>query len=103
MDRIFESPLAPWSSALLLALAALSAWRGARLRWRGLSQPDHPSQTEWVLRGLRGGILALGLVAFAAGLFYGIRWPLYFGSVFLGEELFEIGIMLLALRTNPKT
>ena len=57
-------------------------------------------QGTWVVRGFRGGIVGIGLGFLAAGVFLGLTWPLIFGAAFLLEELFETGIMLLALRAE---
>lgn len=69
---------------------------------RGLKNLDHPSQTLWVVRGIRGFIVALALISLAGGIYFDKTWPLLFGLVFLGEELLETGIMVLVLRRNEK-
>lgn len=87
-------------AVLLVAATVFSFWRGQRLFFRGLRSPGHPSQTMWVVRGIRGWIIGIGLLCFAGGLVWAAKWPLIFGCVFLGEELFETGIMLLALKSS---
>jgi hypothetical protein len=87
--------------ALLLLLAAAgAAWRGARLLARGLRDAAHPAGSLWLVRGLRGGIVALALAALAGGLLTGQGWLLVFGAIFLGEELYETGVLILVLRTG---
>ena len=56
------------------------------------------SASLWVVRGIRAGIIALAMGAFAADLLYNQGWLLIFGAIFLGEELYETGVILLALR-----
>jgi hypothetical protein len=92
---------------LLLAMlgfltAAVAAWRGSQLLLRGLRQVDHPVSTLWVVRGIRGVIVGIGLAALSGGLLLGNKGLLAFGLIFLGEELYETGVVLLALRSRLK-
>lgn len=87
---------------LLMVLAALFAWRGLRLLGRMLRDPWHRDAPFWLVRGGRGVILAIGLTSFAAGLFFEVRGLLWFGAVFLAEELYESGAYLLILRHDRK-
>jgi hypothetical protein len=43
-------------------------------------------------------IVGAACVSLAAGVLTGVKWLWIFGLVFLGEELLETGIMVLALR-----
>lgn len=65
---------------------------------RGLRNADDLRASLWIVRGIRGGIVALAMGAFAADLLYNQGWLLIFGAIFLGEELYETGLILLALR-----
>lgn len=87
---------------LLLAGAVAAAVRGARLLSSGLRDPDHPDQTLRVVRGMRGGIIAIALICLALGVHFSNRFLLIFGAIFLGEELLETGIMIFALRLQRK-
>jgi uncharacterized membrane protein YadS len=92
---------------LLLAMlgffmAAWAAWRGAQLLVRGLRQADHPAGTLWVVRGIRGVIIAISLGALSGGVLLANKGLLTFGVIFLGEELYETGVVLLALRSRLK-
>ncbi len=96
---VLTSP--PVRAALALGFAALAFYcllRGARGLAAGMRDSDHPDSSDRVIRGMRTLILAIGFSFFAGGAHFAIKWPLIFGLVFLGEELFETGIMLLALR-----
>ena len=53
-----------------------------------------------LIAGIRLGILAGALVCFAVALLRGSATWAIFGSVFLGEELLETGLMLRALRSG---
>lgn len=89
--------------ALLLLLVALGAvWRGTRLLVRGLREASHSTSSLWLVQGLRGGIVALALAALAGGLLTGQSWLLIFGAIFLGEELYETGFLILVLRASEK-
>ena len=88
--------------AALLALGATwAAARGSRLLARGLGHADHPSASLWLVRGIRGAVVGAALGALAAGLLSGQAWLLVFGGVFLAEELYETGVIALALRLAP--
>jgi hypothetical protein len=54
------------------------------------------------VRGIRGGIVALGMGALSGGVLLANKGLLVFGAIFLGEELYETGIVLLALRAGLK-
>jgi len=104
MDWLVEHrPLALGTSIFLCLGAASLFWRGFALLASGLRNPDHPDQSLRVIRGLRRGILAIGLLFLAGGFYWNITWPFIFAAVFLGEELFETGIMILALRLGRET
>lgn len=98
MDWIESHRLLSLASATICcAVAGFALIRGSRQLFRGLRQPEHPDQSAWVVRGIRWGIVAIGLLFIAGGFAWGRGWPFLFGAVFLGEELFETGIMSLAL------
>lgn len=102
MEFLFEAPVSYIATVLLLSIASFAWVRGYKSFARGLKNPDHPSQTLWVVRGIRGFIIGLALMSLAGGIYFDKTWPLLFGLVFLGEELLETGIMVLALRKNEK-
>ena len=84
MSFIFEPPANLMLATLLLIVAVGSARRGARLFLEGLRDPDHPSGPLWVVRGIRGWIVALALSAVAGGVIYSKAWILI-GAIFLAE------------------
>jgi hypothetical protein len=100
MDFFFQPPTKHLLAALFLVVAVSSAWRGTRLLLRGLRRADHPSGSLWVVRGIRGGIVAVAMGALAAGVLYDETWLLTFGFLFLGEELYETGAVSLVLRAG---
>ena len=63
MKFIFEPPANLILAALLSAVAVASAWRGTRLFFKGLRNPDLPSGPLWLVRGIRGWIVALAMSA----------------------------------------
>jgi hypothetical protein len=95
---------APPMNLLLAMLGFLTAvgasWRGSRLLVRGLRQADHPAGALWVVCGLRGVIVGIGLAALSGGVLLANKGLLVFGVIFLGEELYETGVVLLALRSR---
>jgi hypothetical protein len=84
------------------ALALYLFWRGHTLLFWGLRHPAHPDQSTRVVQGFRRSIVAIGLLFLAGGFFWAAAWPFIFAAVFLGEELFETGIMLAALHDRRK-
>lgn len=93
----------------LLVLAALAvvvgAWAGARgvsLLARGLRRGEDPSAPLWIIRGLRGIIVAICLVVLAVGTVLGQVWLVVFGALWLAEEIYETGVLALILRAGAR-
>jgi hypothetical protein len=87
-------------------LAALGgAWvgaRGVRLLIRGLTSGDAPSGPLWVVRGLRGIVVAASVMALASGVLFEQLWLLVFGGIWLAEEIYETGVLALILRAGQR-
>ena len=77
-----------------------AAIRGVRLVRRALRRTDDPASSLWLVRGIRGVVVAVALAALAAGILGAQRWLLVFGAVFLAEELYETGVVVLVLRAD---
>lgn len=90
------------AAGCFVMLASLLFWRGIVSLVHGLRNPNHPDQSTWVVTGIRRGIVAIGFLFLAGGFFWATTWPFIFAAVFLGEELFETGIMLAALHDRRK-
>jgi hypothetical protein len=93
----------------LLALAVVAvivgAWagaRGVRLLARGLRRGEDPSASLWVVRGLRGIIVAACMASLAVGTVLGQVWLVVFGALWLAEEIYETGILALILRAGAR-
>ena len=85
--------------AALLSLAAVVAGaRGARVLARGLREV-RPLD---VVRGLRGVVVALAAATFAAGTLLATPGLIVLGAVFLGEELYETGVLALIIRSGER-
>ena len=82
--------------ALALALAAFA--RGARLVARALRDTDDPESSLWLIRGIRGVVLAASAVGLALGLLTSSTGVIVVALVFLAEELYETGVVALVLR-----
>ena len=83
-----------------------SAWaaaRGIRLLLRGVRSREDPSAPLWVIRGLRGLIVAVCAMAIAAGIVLEQRWLLVFGCLWLAEEIYETGVLALILRAGQRS
>jgi hypothetical protein len=78
-------------AVLLWGMAAGALWQGMRRLVHGLSAVDHPASS------LRGVIVAVSLAALGGGLLCASTGLSVFGVIFLGEGLYETGVVLLAL------
>jgi hypothetical protein len=102
MQAIAELPIDVIMAALLWLLATGALWQGARHLATGLRSLDHPASALRVVRGLRDVIVAVGLAALGGGVLWTSTGLLVFGLIFLGEELYETGVLLLALRVGQQ-
>ena len=96
----------PAVAVLLVLAGAWAGFRGVRLFVRGVRDADHESASLWVVRGIRGTVVAVGAAALAGGLLSGQTWLLVFGVIFIAEELYETGVLALILRRSrggPRT
>ncbi|MDA1000379.1 MAG: hypothetical protein O2807_07675 [bacterium] len=100
MDFLFEPPYALFFAALFLIAGAVSAWRGVRLFLKGFRAGGDPSRVLWLVRGIRGVIVALAMAVGALGVWLHSKWLLIFGIIFLLEEIYETGVVILALRAG---
>ena len=67
---------------------------------RALREPDHDDSSLRLVGGIRALIIAATSVAFALGIVYGSRATMLIAAVILAEELYETGVVLLALRRH---
>ena len=100
MHAIAELPLHTMLGMLLWLLSAGTLWQGLRQLATGLRPIDHPASALRVVRGIRGVIVAVSLAALGGGVLFATTGLLVFGMIFLGEELYETGVVLLALRAG---
>jgi hypothetical protein len=56
-----------------------------------------------VIRGLRGCVIALATAAFSAGVLLPATGWIIVGLVFLGEELYETGVLALLIRGDRQS
>jgi hypothetical protein len=89
-------------AALLWLLAAGALWQGVRRVSKGLREVDHPASALQVVRGIRGVTVAVSAAALGGGMLFASTGLLVFGVIFLGEELYETGVVLLALRAGQR-
>jgi hypothetical protein len=96
-----------WAMTVLaVALAAGGTWalvRGVRRLVDALHHAGRDSASLELVRGIRGIVVGVGLGALAGGLAFGATWLLAFGAVFLAEELYETGVLVLVLRRQARS
>jgi hypothetical protein len=89
-------------AALLWLLAAVALWRGIWGLATGLCELNHPASALRVVRGIRGVIVAVSMAVLGGGMLFASTGLVVFGVIFLGEELYETGVILLALRAGQR-
>lgn len=77
-----------------VVIAASLTWRGLRRMRRGLRE----SASLELVRGIRALVTAAAVAVFGLALLTGERGLLAFAAVFLAEELYETGVLVLILR-----
>ena len=91
----------PWNeivAGLLLSISVVSAAHGARRLTCGLR---HARALD-VVHGIRGSVIALAAIAFAGGVLLAQTGLLVLGAVFLGEELYETGLLAAIIRAGER-
>ena len=87
----------------MLAIGGAAATvHGARLATRAMRHADDMASSLWLIRGIRGLVVAIAVWALAAGLLFAQTWLLVFGGVFLAEELYETGVVIAVLRWSTR-
>jgi hypothetical protein len=84
----------------LSAGGACAAAHGAVLIARAVRRADEAASSVWLVRGIRGLVVAVAAWALAAGMLFAQTWLLVFGGVFLAEELYETGVVVLIVRRS---
>jgi len=79
---------------LAVVIAVSVGWRGLCQLRRGLRE----SASLELVRGIRALVTAAAVAVFALALLSGERGLLAFAAVFLAEELYETGVLVLILR-----
>lgn len=87
-------------AVLLAGGGAWAAVHGARLVVRAVRRADDEASSLWIVRGIRGVVVAIAAWALAGGLLFAQNWLLVFGGIFLAEELYETGVVVLVLRRS---
>ena len=85
-----------WLAALALVIAMYAGWRGLCRMRRGLRDSDSLE----LVRGIRTLVTAAAVAVFGLALLTGERGLLAFAAVFLAEELYETGVLVLIIRAS---
>jgi hypothetical protein len=86
-------------AALLIVVAMLAGGRGARALARGLRE----ARSLDVVCGIRGVVVAFAATTCAAGVILVTPGLIVLGLVFLGEELYETGLLALIIRSGERS
>lgn len=84
--------------ACLLGLGMSLLWSGLSGMRRGL----RAAQSRTLVRGIRRLVTAVALAVFALALLTDTRGLMAFAEVFLAEELYETGVLLLILGKSER-
>jgi hypothetical protein len=98
MPSLFCSPWNGIVAGLLLLFGGVSAAHGVRRLTSGLR---HARALD-VVHGIRGSVIALAAIAFAGGVLLVQTGLLVLGAVFLGEELYETGLLAAIIRAGQR-
>jgi hypothetical protein len=93
------------TDVLAIMAAAVGVWasvRGVRFLRRGVLDAGDPAASRWVVRGLRGLVVAIAAAALAGGLVLELPWLLAFAAVFLAEEIYETSVLALIVRAGDR-
>jgi len=91
----------PWNeivAALLLLIGGVAAWHGTRRLTSGLR---HARSLD-IIHGIRSSVIAVAALAFAGGILLAETGLLVLGAVFLGEELYETGLLAAIIRAGAR-
>lgn len=83
---------------LLMATSLAFAWRcirNFRMVAGNQGSGNHPMV---IVRGLRGLVISITALAWAAGVYWGQGWLFIIGLIILAQELYEMGVIALILR-----
>ena len=103
MEIFFNTPNNHILIGFLAAVAVATAWRGTHLFRLVLRGENHPNRPLWLTRGIRAEITSTAATILAVGIWFEIRWLVVFGIIFLLEELYETGFVILAIRYTKLT
>jgi len=98
MPSLYAPPLNEIVAGVLLLVGVATAARGTRALVKGLRE----ARSLGVVRGIRGCVIALSAGAFASGVLLAETGPLVIGAVFLGEELYETGLLAMIIRSGER-
>jgi hypothetical protein len=97
----FREPLL----AIAIVAGAAAAWvvlRGIKRVVYGIRHADQDAASLHVVRGIRAIVVGVAVAALASGWLFGQTWLVAFGAVFLAEELYETGVLVLVLRAQAR-
>jgi hypothetical protein len=95
MGHLYEPPLNQIVAALLALVGLFAAVRGGRQVVRGVRHAEPLP----LVQGIRGCVVAVVAGTSALGLLAAQTGLLVFGTIFLGEELYETGVLIAIIRS----
>ncbi len=95
--------LGPGLAVLLLVAGGLAAARSVSAWRRALALDRDPARALAYARAIRTSIIALCALALAVGVACSHEWLVPLALIVLGEEMVEAGIIIRALRADPRS
>ena len=85
---------------LLMTTSIAFAWRcilNFRMVAVNQGSGNHPMA---IVKGLRGLVISITALAWAAGVYWGQGWLFIIGLIILAQELYEMGVITLIIRSE---
>ncbi|CAB5123236.1 hypothetical protein D3OALGA1CA_3359 [Olavius algarvensis associated proteobacterium Delta 3] len=98
LELLYNSPIRQGLTLLLMATSMIFACYSFRHFRRVVGKQENADRPMTIVRGLRGLIIALTTLAWAAGIYREQEWLLIIGLVILAQEMYEMGVLSLILR-----
>ena len=98
VELLSMTPIRQILVILLLIIAFIFARYCVRYFRMIVGKEGHADRPMAIVRGLRGLVISLTTLAWAAGIYWEEGWLLIIGLVILVQEMYEMGVLSMILR-----